>query len=39
MERSFAHPSQNRKPEFSTEAAWNFHFSLALEWVANVEWA
>ena len=31
--------SQNRTSEISTDPAVNFHFSLALEWVANVEWA
>jgi len=41
-QRSWAVPcgfSQKRTSEISTDLAVNFHFSLALEWVANVEWA
>jgi hypothetical protein len=30
---------QNSTQEFSTDNAGNFHFFLALEWGANVQWA
>ena len=37
--RNPPYPFQNGTTKISTGLAENFHFSLALEWVANVEWA
>ena len=37
--RNLQYLFQNRTTKISTGPAGNFHFSLALEWVTNVEWA